>query len=233
MTYSLCVLVAHKLLWTGNGKRRVEHTDISFGNFGVDPKTLDIKLRGFDLARVVGAGAPGGTQSRERMGTIPFMALDLLTSDCWEGNVKRLYRHDLEGFVWVVVAYAWLYDENGVAVKISPVQDWFTCDYNACRKEKNIFLFRRPIPLPLHADRTEDVMKYAAALLSFIIDSIAQEWKIRQPEATRVDKEEDALASYQEFQKITEDALSRVAARGAREAQGSEAKETQHTSGDN
>ncbi|KAI0734047.1 hypothetical protein C8Q72DRAFT_748873, partial [Fomitopsis betulina] len=44
---------AHYLLWKGNGNRRVEHTDISDGNYSVDPKTLEIKLHDFDLARII------------------------------------------------------------------------------------------------------------------------------------------------------------------------------------
>ncbi|EPT00435.1 hypothetical protein FOMPIDRAFT_88391 [Fomitopsis schrenkii] len=109
-------------------QHRLQRRQLSVGSLGVEPVPLDIKLRDFDLARVAGTGAPGGPQGTERTGNIAFMALDLLTSEYWEGNVERLYRHDLEGFVWVVAAYAWLYDENGVAVKSSPVQDWFTCD---------------------------------------------------------------------------------------------------------
>ncbi|KAG2120139.1 hypothetical protein DEU56DRAFT_835973, partial [Suillus clintonianus] len=43
---------------------------------------------------------PAGSGGNERMGTIPFMALDLL-SNTWgqRGEVKHLYRHDLESFM--------------------------------------------------------------------------------------------------------------------------------------
>ncbi|KZT63360.1 hypothetical protein DAEQUDRAFT_646521, partial [Daedalea quercina L-15889] len=97
-----CVSLGHCLLWIGNDEHRVEHTDISIANFGVDPLTLTLKLRDFDLARLVRLRMPNGPPDTERTGTTPFMALDLLNSRYWEGKVERLYRHDLEGFVWVM-----------------------------------------------------------------------------------------------------------------------------------
>ncbi|KAG5643627.1 hypothetical protein H0H81_010053, partial [Sphagnurus paluster] len=44
---------------------------------------------------------PGG----ERTGTIPYMALDLLTDAYFDGKVQRRYRHDLKSFIWILVAH--------------------------------------------------------------------------------------------------------------------------------
>jgi hypothetical protein len=39
----------------------------------------------------------------EHTGTIPFMAIDLLTKDAWSGHIERQYRHDCESFAWVLL----------------------------------------------------------------------------------------------------------------------------------
>jgi len=39
---------------------------------------------------------------RERTGTIPFMATDLLTPAAINGEVEHLYQHDAESFIWVL-----------------------------------------------------------------------------------------------------------------------------------
>jgi hypothetical protein len=52
-------------------------------------KGIFFKPNDFDLAHVRGKTRPSGT---ERTGTMPFMALDLLTKEAWEGKVERLYR---------------------------------------------------------------------------------------------------------------------------------------------
>ena len=48
----------------------------------------------------------------DRTGTIPFMALDLLTAEYWSGLVKRYYYHELESFTWVL-PYVCLCYQNG------------------------------------------------------------------------------------------------------------------------
>ncbi|KAG1788614.1 uncharacterized protein HD556DRAFT_1222572, partial [Suillus plorans] len=49
-------------------------------------------LNNYDLSSLVTALGP---QVNERTGTIPFMALDLLSKKGQRGEVKHLYRHDL------------------------------------------------------------------------------------------------------------------------------------------
>ncbi|KAH9934139.1 uncharacterized protein B0H18DRAFT_902748 [Fomitopsis serialis] len=135
----------HKLLWIGNGKHRIEHTDLSFWNLGVCPFSLRVRVRDLDLARVVIVGQPSQPQGSERTGTIPFMALDLLDDAYWKGDLERLYRHDLEAFVWVTVYYAWAFNDEGVEDEASPVQAWLTNDYDLCRLKKVTFLARQAI----------------------------------------------------------------------------------------
>ncbi|GBE85467.1 hypothetical protein SCP_0706540 [Sparassis crispa] len=68
-----------------------------------DPDTQRSVLNDFDLAVV----REGSEEEREpagkmRTGTVPFMALDLLMPGYYGGKIARLYRHDLESFVWVL-----------------------------------------------------------------------------------------------------------------------------------
>ena len=68
------------------------------------------------------------TTNDDRTGTIPFMAIDLLDYGL-EHRIPRLYRHDVESFVWVL-AYITIanIDYKDCAIKISPppgVRAWF------------------------------------------------------------------------------------------------------------
>lgn len=47
-----------------------------------------MRLRHFDLARVVVVGQSSKPQGPERTDTIPFMALDLLTDAYWRGDLE-------------------------------------------------------------------------------------------------------------------------------------------------
>lgn len=54
----------------------------------------------FDLAAIQWLPMVPGT---DRTGTIPYMALDLLCQEYWDGGVKRYYHHELEAFIWILV----------------------------------------------------------------------------------------------------------------------------------
>ena len=56
------------------------------------------------------AGVLSGTDTSEQgvngkrcPGTLPFMALDLLSKKGFHGEIPRLYRHDAEPFTWVLI----------------------------------------------------------------------------------------------------------------------------------
>ncbi|KAI0337827.1 hypothetical protein BDW22DRAFT_1363600 [Trametopsis cervina] len=90
----------HYLLWA-NG---YEHTDPSLENLRIRKvgETPYGVLNDFDLAITPGQSRGLG----ERTGTTPFMAVDLLCAEFWEtGLITRVYRHDLEGLLWVL---AWI-----------------------------------------------------------------------------------------------------------------------------
>ncbi|KAG1766866.1 hypothetical protein EV702DRAFT_785943 [Suillus placidus] len=130
-----CIL-CHITLW----KEGVYHRDVSPGNlmwYWKDGKLIGV-LNDYDLSSLANDPGPRGN---ERTGTVPFMALDLLTAKAQRGEVKHIYRHDLESFMWV---FAWisLRYENGALLPAEsrPLDDWVTLDAVACRKEKLDFL---------------------------------------------------------------------------------------------
>ena len=93
----------HAFLW----KNHVERGDPSVDNMMYDPDSKCGVLTDFDLSlrepRVLGT---------DRTGTVPFMAIDLLTDEYWEGTLERYYHHELESFIWVIVFVFLLYQDG-------------------------------------------------------------------------------------------------------------------------
>lgn len=88
----------HYLLW----RIGIVHGDVSIGNLMYNAVTKKAILNDFDLAPVMKPGDISPQKKGfERMGTIPFMALELL--DKADGEVRRRYRYDLESFAWCLL----------------------------------------------------------------------------------------------------------------------------------
>ena len=104
------------------------HGDISLNNLMHDVSAETGNPVGivndFDLATWV----DHPTTNNDRTGTIPFMAIDLLDGGL-DDRTPRLYRHDLESFVWVlayITVASIAYKDR--TIKISPphnVDTWF------------------------------------------------------------------------------------------------------------
>ncbi|KAG1727040.1 hypothetical protein EDB19DRAFT_1914396 [Suillus lakei] len=130
-----CIL-CHLTLW----KEGVYHRDVSPGNlmwYWKDGKRMGV-LNDYDLSSLANDQGPRGN---ERTGTVPFMALDLLTAKGQRGEVKHLYCHDLESFIW---CFAWicLRYKQGVPLPVEsrPLDIWATAGAVTCGKEKYFFL---------------------------------------------------------------------------------------------
>ncbi|KAG2741815.1 hypothetical protein P692DRAFT_20840142 [Suillus brevipes Sb2] len=127
------IVVCHYALWG----RNVHHRDISPNNLMVY-KTSDGRYIGvlidFDFSL-----SPSG---RERAGTVPFMAIELLTKDAIEGQVKHLYQHDAESFIWVLAWICLRYEEGQLLRKGRPLDQWLKVDFEICSEKKIDFLYQ-------------------------------------------------------------------------------------------
>jgi hypothetical protein len=127
----------HYALWQAG----VLHRDVSPGNlmwyWGEDDTLVGV-LNDYDLSSLATVQGPDGN---ERTGTVPFMAIDLLTEKGQRGEVKHLYRHDLESFMWVLVWVSFRYKDGRLLPRKSRCFDqWATVPAEDCGKEKVFFL---------------------------------------------------------------------------------------------
>ncbi|TEB24927.1 hypothetical protein FA13DRAFT_1591608, partial [Coprinellus micaceus] len=99
-------ILGHAMLWSVG----IRHGDISDNNLMWDPKTQKPKLCDFDLShlcekprRGVEEVGPDGPTGFSNTGTWIFMAAELLSRPAMAGKVKRVYRHEVEAFIAVLV----------------------------------------------------------------------------------------------------------------------------------
>ncbi|KAH7881923.1 hypothetical protein F5I97DRAFT_1991515 [Phlebopus sp. FC_14] len=123
----------HLMLW----QKGVYHRDVSPSNLmyyrDKDGNVVGV-LNDFDLASL-GDGITG----TERTGTVPFIALDLLTDEALRGEVKHLYEHDAESFIWLLTWISLRY-RNGQPMKNKALDQWLIVDAMTCREKKLNFL---------------------------------------------------------------------------------------------
>ncbi|KAF5325686.1 hypothetical protein D9611_000681 [Ephemerocybe angulata] len=119
----LALIYCHAVLWSIG----IEHRDISEGNLMFDKTTKNPKLCDYDLSHLRGERRPSGYSNT---GTWAFMAMELLTP-AMDGPVARLYRHDFESFiavlVWVVLRY-----RDGKRVPDPPLEEWVQNQFEMC-----------------------------------------------------------------------------------------------------
>jgi hypothetical protein len=121
---------------------KILHRDISLNNLMLrkeDDKVYAV-LNDFDLA--VSADVKS-TSSKQRTGTKPFMAIDLLRPD----PPVHMYRHDLESMFYVLV---WTTSRfhNGGEIGMPPLQEWADNDGVTLTEKKSFFvMMSEPPPL--------------------------------------------------------------------------------------
>jgi len=128
-------------------------------------------LNDFDLSSLVSAQ---GRQGNERTGTVPFMALDLLTPEGQGGEIKHLYRHDLESFIWVLVWVCFRYKDGRLLTFNRPFDDWATKDALAVCEEKIFFLNN------FLAFKPKDLDPLMWSLVAYCLQVVKQESDRRQ-----------------------------------------------------
>ncbi|KAG1741282.1 hypothetical protein EDB19DRAFT_2024649 [Suillus lakei] len=125
-------VLCHQALW----KEGVHHCQVSPSNLMVYQTSSDGRwigvLNDFDLS-----STPSG---QERTWTVPFMANELLTKEAIEGEVKHLYQHDAESFIWVLTWVSLRYQNGELLSKGRLLDNWLTGDAIQCRKKKFDFL---------------------------------------------------------------------------------------------
>jgi hypothetical protein len=113
----------HFCLW----KLGIRHGDVSLGNMMWDDRLKVGVLNDFDLAKFENQEGPIG---HDNTGTLPFMALDLVSDKGLHGRITRLYRHDAEAFAWslIYLCLVTVEDEDGENYTLSdpnPLAGWF------------------------------------------------------------------------------------------------------------
>ncbi|KAF9036257.1 hypothetical protein BJ165DRAFT_627404 [Panaeolus papilionaceus] len=116
--------LCHRALWSLG----VHHCDISAGNLMWHPRHNVGVMNDFDLSKLT--ADLNSASGRENTGTLPFMALDLITPDGLNGKIKRRYRHDTEAFAWsltyICLNYTLDASENIVINTEHPLAGWFS-----------------------------------------------------------------------------------------------------------
>ena len=141
-------MAGHWALW----QEGIEHGDISVGNLMYDPDSHRGVLNDFDLAR--SRAASGKPSSKDNTGTLPFLALDLLRKEAFDGLVQRLYRHDAESFTWCLIhiCICMKKDGNGRIRTITPhpLLSW-SASLDSCFYSKTMGIYQGLLPeFPLH-----------------------------------------------------------------------------------
>ncbi|OJT07299.1 hypothetical protein TRAPUB_1835 [Trametes pubescens] len=127
--------VPHYLIWS---KHKIHHKVPSLNNvmYRRDHNGTILGVLN-DRDPAVDASEPQTHNGFEATGTMPFMAVDLLCEEACRGEVRHLYRHDLEAFLWIFVWVLCCYNN---ANEVSPLPDtyrlWNSGDTVACQSSK-------------------------------------------------------------------------------------------------
>src|ERR1700761_7778759 len=136
--YLLIMFVVHFVLW----KLGFQHSDPSLSNLMVRANDK-VVVNDWDLATDPSHDRDQ-LQKLERTGTLPFMAIDLLTSRYWGPTrsskpIARLYRHDLESFVWILVFVMHRYEDGHLVAPRGgkrPLDEWLGAHYQLVYAKK-------------------------------------------------------------------------------------------------
>ncbi|KAG1793252.1 uncharacterized protein HD556DRAFT_513768 [Suillus plorans] len=157
------VVKCHRALWKGG----VLHRDVSPSNLMV------YRLRGQFMAVLndydLSSFKRDGPRGLERTGTVPFMAVDLLSPDAMAGKVEHVYAHDAESLIWVLTWVCLRYEEGKLLSKNRPLEDWLKVDACTCAEKKGNFGFtgiRSVRPSTSHADSWDLVRRCFSAVQS-------------------------------------------------------------------
>ncbi|KIK32859.1 hypothetical protein CY34DRAFT_814033 [Suillus luteus UH-Slu-Lm8-n1] len=163
------VVKCHRALW----KKGVHHRDVSPSNlmgYRLHGRFWSV-LNDFDLSSIIQimSSTKDAPRGLERTGTVPFMALDLLTPKAIMGDVEHVYRHDAESFIWVLTWICLRYDHGKLLRKNRPLDEWLTVDAIRCYEKKLAFLGRllEMNPTPSHQKNFEVAKPCLAVIFTY------------------------------------------------------------------
>ncbi|KAM6495139.1 hypothetical protein JOM56_009762 [Amanita muscaria] len=114
-------LRCHSLLW----RIGIAHGDVSLHNLMYKEHNKYGVLNDFDLSTIMEPGDRNpNRQGLERTGTMPFMALELLEDEGFDGKIPRRYDHELESFAWVLVWVSRCVVGGEECERPPPLNDW-------------------------------------------------------------------------------------------------------------
>jgi len=117
-------------------KKGIHHGDISLENLMWDDRRKVGVLNDFDLARFADQS---GASGQDNTGTLPFIALDLLSERGLRGEIPRRYRHEAESFAWCLICLYFATAEDSKGQNRTrdphPLRRWFT-DWESSRDAK-------------------------------------------------------------------------------------------------
>ncbi|KDQ61754.1 hypothetical protein JAAARDRAFT_31234 [Jaapia argillacea MUCL 33604] len=116
----------------------IEHGHVTKSNLMVNSVTGTGVLNDYDIPVFKKKNQNGSIIGTEYIDAIPFMALDLLTKDFFDGKIRRIYRHDNESFIWVL---PWVF-LRGKHWQAGELNRWATSDFVGCQAQKFRFLYQ-------------------------------------------------------------------------------------------
>jgi hypothetical protein len=124
-------------------------------------------LNDFDLSTIMNPGDRNpNRRGFERTGTLPFMALELLENEGFDGKVPRRYEHELESFSWVLVWVSRCVLGGQESRRPRRLAEWLGNDNDEVYKSKLAFVLdQRKLPM------TSDYESLGIMLETWVMDN--------------------------------------------------------------
>ena len=166
-------------------KKGIYHGDISLENLMWDDRRKVGVLNDFDLAKFAGQT---GASGQDNTGTLPFMALDLLSEEGLRGEIPRRYRHEAESFAWSLIClyYGAVEDEGGRICTRDPhpLLRWFADWEISLDAKKGLDWHRDIVGIPPAHPNTKDL---GWALHKYWIDRFTRQFPYPKDRPETVD----------------------------------------------
>ncbi|KAG1732359.1 hypothetical protein EDB19DRAFT_1912084 [Suillus lakei] len=114
----------------------VHHYDVSPSNLMVYQTPSGLVMCVINDCDLSESSSENGSDGHERIGMIPFMAMDLLTKEAIEGRAEHLYQHIAESFMWAFMWVCLQYEDGKPLSKDRPLDCWLAGDAISCQKIK-------------------------------------------------------------------------------------------------